>query len=255
MRNPTAYDLKSFYNNVTGSILKGHIADRILELWCPEKKLSYVGLGYALPYLQAYQEESERCFSIMPAALGVHHWPNNKNNLTCLVDDSALPLETNSIDRMIVAHHLEFLESPEEAFAEMYRVLKSTGKLIIIVPNRLGLWARADWSPLGQGQPYSARQVEQFLRDTQFVHERTCQAVFTPAYRNSLWLRASPLFERVGKYLYPALGGVHIIEASKQLYAMKGKGLGSPVTSTQRVKKALSPKPVPNAIDVKPKTF
>ena len=110
----------------------------------------------------------------------------------------------------------------------------------------MGLWSRADWCPLGQGQPYSARQVETFLKDNLFVHERTCQALFSPAFRNTFWLRSAPIFERIGKYLYPALGGVHIIEASKQIYATKPKGTLAPVTSAERVKKALSPKPVPS---------
>ncbi|MAZ76474.1 MAG: methyltransferase [Micavibrio sp.] len=245
MRYPTAYDLKSFYNGFTGRIIRSLIRARLLELWPAQKSLRYVGLGYAAPYMYPFMELAERSFCVMPPNLGVHQWPEEESNLACLGEDFNLPLETNSVDRILVAHHLEFLEHPESAFREMYRVLKSTGKIIIVVPNRMGLWARADWSPLGMGQPYSARQVEAFLKDNNFVHERTCQAVFTPAFQGALWLRAAFIFEKIGKFLYPALGGVHIIEASKQLYATKGRGTPVRVSAGGRVKKALSPKPVP----------
>lgn len=245
MRYPTAYDLKNFYNGLTGRIIRSLIRERLLALWSPKKNMRYVGLGYAAPYLRPFMKDAERAFCIMPPKLGVHQWPDEEKNLACLGENFNLPLETNSIDRIIVAHHLEFLEHPESAFCEMYRVLKSTGKIIIVVPNRMGLWARADWSPLGMGQPYSARQVETFLKDNLFVHERTCQAVFTPAFQGALWLRTAYLFEKIGKYIYPALGGVHIIEASKQLYATKGRGTPVLSSSGGRVKKALNPKPVP----------
>jgi len=241
MRNPTAYDLKSFYNGLTGKIIRSLIRARLIELWPPEKKLRYLGLGYALPHMRPFMKTAERVFCVTPPALGVHQWPEHAQNLTTIADNDDLPIETNSIDRIIVSHHLEFLENPEEAFGEMFRVLKSTGKIIVIVPNRMGLWARADWCPLGQGRPYSARQVEQFLKENKFVHERTCQAIFTPAFKNPFWLRGAYLFEKLGTFLYPALGGVHIIEASKQLYAMRPRGTKAPVTSG--IKKALVGKP------------
>jgi len=247
MQYPNAYDLKSFFNSMTGRIIRSLIRDRLLELWGSEKKLRYVGLGYAMPYMRPYMDNAERAFCVLSPSLGVHQWPERDKNLVCLADDNALPLETNSVDRIIVAHHLEFLDNPENAFQEMYRVLKSTGKILIVVPNRLGLWARADWCPLGQGRPYSARQIETFLKDNMFVHERTCQAIFTPAYRNTFWLRGARLFEKVGKVIYPALGGVHVIEASKQLYATKGRGTPATVKARPMIKKAINAKAIPNS--------
>lgn len=246
MQNPTAYDLKSFFQSLTGRIIRGLIRNRILEIWPEEKKLRFLGIGYAAPYMRPYMKEAERSFCFMPAGLGIHQWPEGEKNLTCLGDNNALPFETNSIDRIIVAHHLEYLSASENAFEEMYRVLKSTGKIIIVVPNRLGLWSRADWCPLGQGQPYSAKQVESFLKNNLFVHERTCQALFSPAFQSTFWLRAAPLFEKIGKFLYPALGGVHIIEASKQLYATKQRGTPVLAGTGGRMKKALTPKPMPS---------
>lgn len=245
MRPLTAYDLKYFYNGFSGQIIRKIIREKILALWSPEdtKNLNVMGYGYALPYLRPYLKNTANLYTMMPAQLGVHDWPPEGLNKVCLSDEGALPLPTNSVDRVLMVHGLEFLEFPESSFEELWRVMKSTGRILIIVPNRMGFWARADWNPFGQGKPYSARQVENFLKDNLFVHERTTYALFSPPFQNKLLLRAAHLFEHVGAYLYPALGGVTVIEASKQLYA--GKGTAARAKNNYTPKKVVSGKPVP----------
>lgn len=243
MRTLTAYDLKSFYNGLKGRIIRGLVRKQILEIWPEVKAKNIMGYGYAVPYLRPYMKTASQVFVAMPSQLGVHHWPPEGGNLVTLSAEDTLPFETNSIDRIIMIHALEFLDTPEETFAELWRVLKSSGRLIIVVPNRMGLWARADWSPFGQGQPYSAGQVEELLRESLFVHEQTRRALFSPPFKNSLFLRGARIFEQIGLFLCPALGGVHIIEASKQLYA--GTGVSVRSNTRRRVKKVVSVKPVP----------
>lgn len=223
MRQINAYSLKSFYNSRKGRIVRSLIRQKIHEIWPEIKSQRLMGYGYAMPYLRLYMGSASRAFNIMPEQLGVHNWPPEAENCVCLAKESVLPLETNSVDFILMVHALEFLDTPEESFEEIWRVLKSTGRLIIVVPNRVGLWARADWSPFGQGRPYSIGQVEDFLSDNLFVHERTSRALFSPPFKSEFLLRGANFFEKVGPYLYPALGGVHVIEASKQLYAGTGK--------------------------------
>ena len=243
MHKLNAYDLKRFYSSLRGRIVRKIISQKILQIWPDTKSLNLVGYGYAVPYLKAYMKDSACVTNMMPAQLGVHNWPQGENNLVCFNAEQWLPLETNSVDRILMMHALEFLDYPEETFEDLWRVLKSTGRVLIVVPNRVGFWARADWSPFGQGRPYSTRQVENFLSENLFVHERTYQALFTLPFRNTLFLRAANFFEKIGPYVMPALGGVTIIEASKQIYAGSGKGVK--VSSRDKVKKAVSVKPVP----------
>jgi SAM-dependent methyltransferase len=242
MRSLTAYDLKSFYNGFSGRVIRKIIREKILTLWPETKNISVMGYGYALPYLRPYMNDSSALYNMMPAQLNVHNWPPEGENSVCLSDESTLPLATNSVDRVIMVHGLEFLDFPEESFEELWRVLKSSGRILIVVPNRMGFWARADWNPFGQGKPYSARQVESFLKDNLFVHERTTYALFSPPFQNNLLLRTAHIFEKIGSYLYPALGGVTVIEASKQLYA--GKGTAVRAKSSYGLKKAINSKPV-----------
>jgi len=237
MRLPDAYDLKYFYNTVRGRIVRRIIREKILAIWPDISKQTLCGFGYAMPYLKPFLDKDMVTANIMPAQLGVHNWPADEKNLVCFAQENLIPLETNSVDRIIMIHALEFLDTPEETFAEIWRVLKSTGRIIVIVPNRMGLWARIDSSPFGQGQPYSARQVEFFLKENLYVHERTEYALFTPPFNKSLPMQLANLFEKVGAILFPALGGVHMIEASKQIYA--GKGKGSPVKVSSKIKQSI----------------
>jgi len=49
-----------------------------------------------------------------------------------------IPLDTSSMDVIILSHVLEHLEEPDSAFAEISRVLKPSGTLIVIVPMHHG---------------------------------------------------------------------------------------------------------------------
>ena len=243
MQTLSAYSLKSFYNSFKGRIVRRIIRQKIQRLWPEIKSQRLMGYGYAMPYMAPYLEGASRIFNMMPAQLGVHNWPPESDNRVCLHEENALPLETNSVDFVLMVHALEFLDDPEDSFAEIWRVMKSTGRLIIVVPNRMGLWARADWSPFGQGRPYSISQVENFLSENLFVHERTSHALFSPPFKSEMLLRSADFFETIGPYLFPALGGVHVIEATKQLYATKNKGARVGVTS--RLKASAPNKVVP----------
>lgn len=185
-----------------------------------------MGYGYALPYLRPFVQDAERVFNIMPASMGVHHWPDNPSfaNLACLAEEGDLPIETETVDRILMIHSLEYAEQSDVMLQELWRVLKSNGRMLIVVPNRLGLWARADWTPFGHGHPYSVGQIAQHMKEHFFVHEKTDRALFMPPFRSFLALRTAYAFESIGKYVFPGLAGVYIVEVSKQVYASAGRG-------------------------------
>ena len=245
----SAYDLKAFYNTKVGRMVRRVLQERIREFWPETHNLRVLGCGYATPYLRMFMEGSERVFSIMPAAQGAHHWPyspqGDERNLVGLAEGAELPLESNSIDRVLLIHSLEFAEHLQQNLAEIWRVLKSNGRLLVIVPNRSGFWARADWSPFGQGTPYSAAQIIHYLRDNQFTHERTEKALFMPPLKFAPLLKSAGFFENTGRKYFPFGCGVHMVEATKQVYAKAGPGAGAKVTVRRR---SFSPRPVPGGI-------
>ncbi len=237
------YDLKDFYNDDPGAVVQGILRNHISKWWPDVTGQRVVGIGFASPYLDMFLPTAERCFAVMPAGQGIHPWPEQGKNLTVLAEESELPLETNSVDRILLIHSLEFAELMRSNLQEIWRVLKSNGRLLVVAPNRMGLWARADWSPFGQGTPYSLDQLRWFLRDNLFVYERHRQALFMPPLKAQLAYRSAATLERICPYIVPALAGVHMVEASKQLYA--GVDIGSGSRVKVRGRGSFVPNPVP----------
>ncbi|MDE0780158.1 MAG: methyltransferase type 11, partial [Alphaproteobacteria bacterium] len=92
------------------------------------------------------------------------------------------------------------------------------GRLIIVVPNRRSIWARADHTPFGHGHPYSMEQLNRLLRQSLFAPVQESRALFFPPSRRRFWLAAAPAWERLGERWFSPLGGVAIVEATKQIY-------------------------------------
>ncbi len=240
----SVYDFKAFYNGKVGRVFRRVVQARIREIWPDVKGLRVMGCGYAVPYLRSFKDDQpERVFAVMPAGREwetcVHDWPQDAPNAAVLAESGELPFETNSIDRVLMIHDIEFSEALKPALQEIWRVLKSQGRLMVVVPNRAGLWARADWSPFGQGTPYSLTQIEYHLRDNLFVHERTEGALFMLPLKAHLNLKSAGVMEKVGRVLFPFMAGAYIVEVSKQIYATTDRGYGARVPA--RTRRALVP--------------
>jgi SAM-dependent methyltransferase len=124
-----------------------------------------------------------------------------------------------SMDRVILVHALEHAEPLRPFLREIWRVLAGGGRLIVIVPNRRGIWARFERTPFGLGQPYSAGQLSRLLRDNLFTPLATRTALFVPPFGGRLFLSSAMAWERIGERWFDRVAGVVMIEASKQLYA------------------------------------
>lgn len=118
-----------------------------------------MGFGYALPYLSALRMRAQQCLAFMPAGQGALPWPCADKVATALVFEEDLPLPDASIDCILLIHALEYTENSFETLNEIWRVLVPNGQLIVIVPNRSGLWARNACTPFGYGEPYSRQQI------------------------------------------------------------------------------------------------
>jgi len=212
-------DLREFYQSNLGQVARRVIRRRLRELWPSGAGLAMVGIGYATPYLRPYLEEAERVVSLMPAGQGVSYWPAEGPGLVALTDEADLPLADLSVDRVLLIHGLEGSDQVRPMLREIWRVLAGGGRLLAVVPNRRGVWARAEGTPFGHGYPYSVSQLKQLLRDTLFVPERTAHALFVPPVPSRFSLAWAPAWEQIGVRWFKAIAGVTMIEASKQIFA------------------------------------
>ncbi len=216
-------ELREFYTSPLGQLAQRTLRRQIRQMWPNLSGLSLLGLGFSTPVLRPFLNEAHRVMAFMPAQQGVIYWPREGPNRTALILDALLPLQDASVDRIILMHGLEGAADTQAMMHEIWRVLTSGGRLIVVAPNRSGLWAQSDATPFGHGVAFSPRQLKKLLRTQLFIPEREQRALFFPPSQSSFWLRTSAFWEKIGTRWLPALAGVHLIEASKQLYAPNGK--------------------------------
>jgi SAM-dependent methyltransferase len=195
------------------------IRRRVRLIWPDLTGARLLGLGYATPYLRPFRSEAERVIAMMPASQGVLTWPREGPNAAALADEGELPLQDYSIDRVLLVHGLELSEQIGPLLKEIWRVMAGGGRLMVVVPNRRGIWARIDGTPFGQGHPYTPAQLSRLLREADFTPERVATALFVPPNGSRVMLRSAAAIERIGERWFTTFAGVAIIEASKQIYA------------------------------------
>ena len=215
---PDVVDLRSFYAQPLGVVSRRLISREIRARFDNVRGLSVLGIGYATPYLGIFREECERALAFMPGAQGVTRWPSAAPTLAALVDETELPLPNGSIDRVIAVHLLEMTPDAGDVLREVWRVLAPGGRLLCVVPNRRGVWARADNNPFGHGRPFSRTQITNLLREALFTPVGWGEALYMPPVTRTWFLRSAVAWERVGATLSLPFAGVHIVEATKQVY-------------------------------------
>ena len=211
-------DLRGFYASPLGAVTRRFVGRAISRFWGPLTGLRVLGLGYAPPYLSAVKGESERTLAFMPANQGVVNWPGSGLSASALVDPLTMPLADVSVDRVLAVHALEIVESPSELLHEVWRILTPGGRIILVAPNRRGLWARMDTTPFGYGQPYSRSQLKSLMRATQFSPEAWAETLYVPPLRSRALLSTAAAWERIGASFSLPFAGLHVVEATKQLY-------------------------------------
>ena len=233
-----AFDLKDFYARRLGLIVRRLLRARIRARWSDVKGMRAFGLGYATPYLGEFRGEAHALGALMPAGLGALPWPDRGQSLSALVDETELPLDDETADRILLVHMLEWSERSGVLLREIWRVLSPNGRLLIVVPNRRGLWARVDTTPFGYGSPFSRSQLTKLLKEAMFSPEGWEYALYMPPFNWRILTRWPAVWERLGLVLWPTFSGVILVEATKQVYA------AMPVRETERkVRRRIMPVP------------
>jgi SAM-dependent methyltransferase len=208
-----------FYATAQGAVTARLIRERIAAFWPDMTGKAVLGLGYAPPYLRAWREEARLAVALTPAQIGAARWPAGAANLTCMAEEDALPFSGPVFDRVLLVHGLENAENLRGMLREVWRVLKDDGQLMVIAPNRRGMWAYFEQTPFGHGTPYTAGQVGRMLANSMFRVERREMALCMPPIASRVILRSNRLFERAGRWATPQFAGVIITEAVKDVYS------------------------------------
>ena len=203
----------AFYASPTGQMAAAALRARLRALWPDLAGQSVLGIGYPAPFLGLWEQQAYRCLN----ATTSHHSPAPAG--ACAADATRLPFPDLVFDRILVIHGVEPVDQDGRLLREIWRVLKDDGRIMVVAPNRTGLWAHLDRTPFGQGQPYSQGQIGRLLAGAMFRPERRDAALFTPPTTWRPILRLAPVCEAVGRALFWDLAGVTLTEAVKDTYA------------------------------------
>jgi SAM-dependent methyltransferase len=226
-----ARELLAFYDTPMGQVARRMILRRVRHLWPAVERRRVLGYGFATPYLKAFQAEAERVVSAMPAQQGVAGWPEGRR-LVALAEEDALPFPDAMFDRILVVHGLEGADSVRPLMRQLWRVLAPEGRILIVAPNRTSLWAQIERSPFAHGRPFHRGELDRLLKASMFEPLQWDCALYGPPLNGRRLVRTGMGWERLGARLWPRLGGVHLVEATKSLYApvpIQGKTRQEPV--------------------------
>jgi SAM-dependent methyltransferase len=211
-------NLRSFYDSPRGKIARRYIGKRLGEHIGEIKGQRLLGVGYVTPFLRPFLKNAERVIAAEPVYGRATPWPPEARALSASVEEHLLPFQDAFFDRILVIHGLETADSTRRFLREIWRVLTDDGKLILVVPNRVSFWAQLERTPFGFGHPFSNGQLQRLLEEMLFEIEEWDTALFIPPFG---WRspRLGQAFERLGHRFWPRLSGVHIVKATKSLYA------------------------------------
>ena len=211
--------IDAFYNSTRGQMVARLLNKELLKIWTPSNKTSNLVVGFP----SIFPERSAMFPVLMPSEIGGMPWESESVVYSALIDSTSWPLESDSVDYVLITHALEFILDKNGFLLEASRVLRSAGKLIMIVPHRGGLWSRAETTPFGHGTPFSKRQIFSLLKNTGLNPEKCTRSLFLPPFVDKLPRVFSNQVEVFGERVLPLLGGVLIVEANKLVYAEPNK--------------------------------
>lgn len=233
-------ELRQFYASDLGRAARAMVERKLLEAWGDTHGQDVLALGYATPFVGRLQGRARRVVAGMPAQQGVEVWPSEAGNLAALTPEDSLPFQNALFDRVLVVHGLEESDDPVGYLREVWRVLSPSGKAIITVASRDGLWAGSESTPFGHGRPYSRSQLAELLREADLEPSGWTRALYVPPVG---WMaRWAEGFEQAGSRLWPRFAGLLLMEAVKQTFAVKPQGSRARVRAVRPV---LLPAPAP----------
>lgn len=216
MQNATARE-ESFYGTPPGKVCVGLLGERMRWFWPDLKNQSVLGLGGAAPYLHMVGDSSTLRIG---AYLGTTRADMAcQTAQSCVVDPENLPFEDQRFDRIVLVHTLQGRENPVTVLRSAARALRDDGRLLMIVPSRLGGRARLRRTPFARDTAFTRPKLRQLLAAAMLRAEQWDEAVFLPASQACRTLRRGRRMDIAGKVLCPGGGSLILVEAVPDVYS------------------------------------
>jgi len=223
-----------FYASRRGRLVSRLLRQQLQGLWPNLTGQVVLGLGHATPFLPLWRDQA-RLYIDASTGPVPPAWAARQ----CVVQDDELPFPDRSIHRVLMVHALEHAANASRMLRAVGRAMRDDGRLLLLVPNRTGLWAHSESTPFADGAPYSVRRIQRILAHGLFRVEVLRGALYTPPADLRPVLRLGGSFETLGRRLPPSLAGLLLVEAVKDVYA----GLPAEPMGVLRRNRVLMPLP------------
>jgi SAM-dependent methyltransferase len=156
-------------------------------------------------------------------------------------EPESLPFDTRSLDLVVLPHTLELAQDPHATLAEVERVLRPEGRVVVLGFNPASLWAlRQGFGRMRRHAPLSApaplflppegewigyRRLRDWLRLLSFEVEGGRFGCYRPPMRSHVWLERFAWMDRWGDRWWPVFGAVYCAVAVKRVRGMRLVGL------------------------------
>lgn len=137
-----------------------------------------------------------------------------------------LPVESNSVDLMVLPHTLEFSEHPHQVLREVARVLRPEGHVVIAGFNPLSLWGLRRSVGRSRDFPWNGRfihlpRVKDWFALVGLEIVAGSMACYAPPCAEQKWLDRFGFMEKAGDRWWPIAGGVFFLQAIKRVRGIR----------------------------------
>lgn len=139
----------------------------------------------------------------------------------------ALPIESQSVDLLILPHILEFADNPHEILREVDRVMMPEGRVIILGFNPWSLWgAKRAMTYREKDFPWrghfvSLVRLKDWLALLGFDVSAGKLACYVPPCKSEKWLERFAFMEAAGDRWWGIAGGVYMLQAIKRVHGVR----------------------------------
>jgi SAM-dependent methyltransferase len=142
-------------------------------------------------------------------------------------DPRALPIQSSSVDLVVLPHTLEFSANPHQVLREVSRILMSEGHVVLSGFNPWSLWGARRLGTRDKeafpwcGQFISLPRMKDWMALLGFDLEGGRMCCYAPPVVNEKWFRRFSFMEAIGDRWWPFAGGVYFLHGIKKVQGMR----------------------------------
>lgn len=149
------------------------------------------------------------------------------NHSSLMAEPAFLPIQSNSIDLVIMPHTLDFSANPHQILREVYRVLIPEGHVVMSGFNPFSLWGLARYLKVNRntypwnGNFIALLRLKDWLKLLDFETMGGELCCYAPPFEQEKWRQRFRFMEAAGDRWWPIGGGVYFLHAIKHMHGMR----------------------------------